>query len=37
MQSPDQKKTNVKTGLILLSVVLVFFLGFVAKVVLLSS
>lgn len=37
MQSPDQKKANIKTGLILLSVVLVFFLGFLAKVVLLSA
>ena len=36
MATPEQKKANVKTGLILLSVVLVFFLGFMAKMVLLS-
>jgi hypothetical protein len=27
----DQKKANVKTGLILASIALVFFVGFVAK------
>jgi hypothetical protein len=37
MSTPEQKKANVKTGLILLSVVLVFFLGFVGKIVLLSQ
>ena len=37
MPSPEQKKANVKTGLILLSVVLVFFLGFMARMVLLSK
>lgn len=34
---PEQKKANVKTGLILLSVVLVFFVGFMAKMVLLGK
>ena len=33
----EQKKANVKTGLILLSVVLVFLVGFVAKIVLLGK
>jgi len=37
MPTSEQKKANVKTGLILLSVVLVFFLGFVAKMVLLRN
>ncbi len=35
--TPEQKKANVKTGLILLSVVLVFFLGFMAKMALLGK
>ncbi|MFN4115234.1 MAG: cytochrome oxidase small assembly protein [Inhella sp.] len=34
--SPDQKKHNVRLGLILASVAAVFFLGFVAKFVLLG-
>ena len=29
--TPEQKKTNLKTGLILLSVVAVFFVGFMVK------
>ncbi len=36
MTPPDKKKQNLRLGLILLSVVLVFFVGFVAKMVLLS-
>ncbi len=32
--TPDQKKNNLRLGLILASVALVFFLGFVAKMVL---
>ena len=31
--TPDRKKSNVRLGLILASVALVFFLGFVAKMV----
>ena len=31
MTPEDQKKTNTKTALILLTVVLVFFLGFMAR------
>ncbi len=37
MSTPEQKKANVRTALILLSVVLVFLFGFVAKIVLLSN
>ena len=33
----EQKKANLKTGLILLSVVVVFLIGFVAKIVLLGK
>lgn len=33
--TPEQKKSNAKLGLILASVVVVFFIGFVAKQVLL--
>jgi hypothetical protein len=29
--TPDQKKTNLKTGLILASVAIVFFIGFIVK------
>ena len=35
-QTPDQKKSNVKLGLILASVALVFFIGFMAKMALLG-
>ncbi len=35
--TPEQKKTNLKTGLILASVALVFFLGFMGKMILLSQ
>lgn len=31
MSTPEQKKQNLKLGLILASVALVFFIGFVAK------
>ena len=31
MTPEEQKKANVKTGLILLTVVLVFFIGFMAR------
>jgi hypothetical protein len=34
--TPEQKKANVKTGLILASVALVFFIGFMGKMVLLG-
>ena len=29
--SPEQKKANLKTGLILASIALVFFVGFIAR------
>jgi hypothetical protein len=35
--TPEQKKANRKTGLILASVALVFFVGFMAKMILLSK
>ena len=35
--TPEQKKTNRKTGLILASVALVFFVGFMVRMVLLSG
>ena len=35
--SPEQKKNNLRLGLILASVAAVFFLGFVAKFVLLGG
>ncbi len=35
-ESDDRKKSNVRLGLILASIVAVFFLGFVAKMVLLG-
>ncbi|WP_296691664.1 cytochrome oxidase small assembly protein [Rhodoferax sp.] len=34
--TPEQKKSNLKTGLILASVVLVFFVGFMVKMAVLS-
>jgi hypothetical protein len=34
--TPEQKKNNLRLGLILASVAIVFFLGFLAKVVLLN-
>jgi hypothetical protein len=37
MSTPEQKKSNFRLGLILASVALVFFVGFVAKRVLLSA
>ena len=35
--TPEQKKHNLRLGLILASVALVFFVGFVAKIVLLGG
>jgi hypothetical protein len=35
--SPEQKKSNLRLGLILASVAMVFFLGFFAKMVLLGG
>ena len=35
--TPDQKKNNLRLGLILASVVIVFFLGFMAKLVFLGK
>lgn len=37
MTTPEQKKSNLRLGLILASVALAFFLGFMAKMVLLSQ
>ena len=34
--TPEQKKANLKTGLILASVVAVFFVGFMVKMILLG-
>jgi hypothetical protein len=34
--TPEQKRANLRTGLILASVAAVFFLGFMAKMVMLS-
>jgi hypothetical protein len=36
MTTEEQKKKNIRTGLILASVALVFFVGFMAKMILLS-
>jgi hypothetical protein len=36
MSNPEQKKANVRLGLILASVAAVFFVGFMAKMILLS-
>jgi hypothetical protein len=35
--TPDQKKSNVKLGLILASVAVVFFVGFMAKMIFLGK
>ncbi len=35
--TPEQKKTNLKTGLILASVALVFFIGFMVKMIVLGK
>ena len=35
--TPEQKKSNLRLGLILASVVIVFFLGFMAKLVFLGK
>jgi hypothetical protein len=37
MTSPEQKKANLRTGLILASVALAFLIGFTVKIVLLSK
>lgn len=34
--TPEQKKSNLRTGLILASVAVVFFIGFMAKMVILG-
>lgn len=36
MMTPEQKKANAKTGLILASVAVMFFVGFMARMVLLG-
>lgn len=35
--TPEQKKSNLRTALIIASVAVVFFVGFVAKIVLLGK
>ena len=35
--TPEQRKSNVRLGLILASVALVFFLGFMAKMIVLTA
>lgn len=37
MMTPEQKKNNLRTGLILASIAAVFFVGFMVKMVLLTS
>jgi hypothetical protein len=37
MSTPEQKKANVRLGLILASIAAVFFIGFMAKMILLSK
>ncbi|MEO7107766.1 MAG: cytochrome oxidase small assembly protein [Rhodoferax sp.] len=37
MATPEQKKANRKTGLILASIAILFFVGFMARMVLLSK
>lgn len=36
MSTPEQRKANVRTGLILASIAAVFFAGFMAKMILLG-
>ncbi|WP_394789195.1 cytochrome oxidase small assembly protein [Rhodoferax sp.] len=36
MLTPEQKKNNLRTGLILASIALAFFVGFIVKMVVLS-
>jgi hypothetical protein len=35
--TPEQKKSNLRTGLILASIALVFFIGFMGKMILLGK
>lgn len=35
--TPEQKKANIKSGLILASIALVFFIGFMAKMIVLGK
>ncbi|MFZ1607486.1 cytochrome oxidase small assembly protein [Candidatus Aalborgicola defluviihabitans] len=35
--TPEQKKANTRTGLILASIALIFFVGFMARMILLSK
>jgi len=37
MSNPEQKKANLRLGLILLSVVVVFFVGFMVKMIVLGK
>jgi hypothetical protein len=37
MMTPEQKKANLKTGLILASIAMLFFVGFMARMVLLGK
>jgi hypothetical protein len=37
MSTPEQKKANLRTGLILASIAAVFFIGFMAKMIVLGK
>lgn len=37
MTTPEQKKANLKTGLILASIAVMFFVGFMAKMIVLGK
>jgi len=37
MMTPEQKKANARTGLILASIAVIFFVGFMARMVLLGK
>jgi len=37
MMTPEQKKANARTGLILASVALIFFVGFMVRMILLGK
>jgi len=37
MMTPEQKKANARTGLILASVALIFFVGFMARMIFLGK
>jgi hypothetical protein len=37
MSTPEQKKANLRTGLVLASIAAVFFIGFMAKMIVLGK